>query len=54
MTEPSSKTVTKKAQRPTEPLPKTIMPLLKLIAFLAFVTVALAAVSWLIDRMIYA
>lgn len=54
MTDHTSKPVINKAQRPTEPLPSTIMPLIKLIAFLALVVVALAAAAWIVDRAIYA
>jgi hypothetical protein len=40
-------------QRPTEPLPATMKPALKLVAFLAVVVAFIAIAAILVDRMIY-
>ncbi|MFN3712823.1 MAG: hypothetical protein ACK4SX_04110 [Alcanivoracaceae bacterium] len=40
-------------QRPTEPLPATMKPALKLVAFLAVVVACIAIAAILVDRTIY-
>ena len=42
-----------KPQRPTEPLPNTMKPALKLLGFLALVVAGIAIAAIIVDRMIY-
>ena len=42
-----------KPERPTEPLPGTIKPALKLLAFLGAVVAFIAIAAVVVDRMIY-
>lgn len=42
-----------KSQRPTEPLPGTVKPALKFLAFLGAVVAFIAIAAVIVDRMIY-
>jgi len=42
-----------KPQRPTEPLPDTMKPALRLVGFLVLVVGFIAAAAIVVDRMIY-
>ncbi len=42
-----------KPERPTEPLPATIKPAMKLLAFLGAVVALIAIAAIVVDRMIY-